>query len=318
MLNGAQQNASWLNSRILRAAIENNPGYLFLAGVCLASLTFYWVGPQLILFTGLISAAIVHTLYPKETEKWLKDHEFLFAGGAFGYLLGGIVGTLVGLWLGHFIAEKYNQALGVASQVTRVVDPVLHPLNFARDKMRSMNQWLRSLVIAEEPEQASAPMVDDPAPVNAGALVVRAPGPRPLQIRTIPELLINFNEWSKQALQEFNAQQSLSFLRLPLRIWGLRSQPAEVPSAPVLAIEHHAHINQAASQANQENNEAQIREGAIVLARAPVVSFRGVQQSNAIYRPQSPNAGCSMGMQFDIVREMHKLFSLFSPRRPGL
>lgn len=223
MQTGPEQNPrveSWLRIEAsIREASLRAQKLLPLLGICLASAAALVVGTQLILFVGGVMASGIYVLHPKETENWLKQHQFLFAGSALGYFWGGgVIGLVLGAWLGYFANQLYNQITDMANRVVVATNPFLHPIDYVGGKISALGHWLRHTVIG-----SSSLAAEQNSEVNVEYALVSSVSP----LQAPPNLHLNESLFNR--LSEFVARETN--ILIPTLSALLTQQPISSPPA---------------------------------------------------------------------------------------
>ncbi|MCS5711995.1 DUF456 domain-containing protein [Candidatus Berkiella aquae] len=75
---------------------------------------------------------------------WITNHESLLLGGSLGFFHSGPIGLVIGAWLGNYISEKVYATTRQVQHATQIVQPIVAPISFARNKLQSLWQLTKS------------------------------------------------------------------------------------------------------------------------------------------------------------------------------
>jgi hypothetical protein len=116
---------------------------LLLLCFALTTIYFAWVlgntFVHLLYFVTIGTLVSGYILFPSEFESWFDEHEAKFLGGSCGFITGGFVGLIVGIWLGYYGQKKYLEFTNKANEVKRIAEPVVAPIRYGKHLI--VNAW---------------------------------------------------------------------------------------------------------------------------------------------------------------------------------
>lgn len=144
-------------------------------------------GLQTLYLSATVAALGAYALFPEKVGNFVKNNRPLLLGGAVGFLWWGPLGMLTLGYVGHFLAEKYEQASQKAEQV-------LNTLNYAAEPVRVLQSAPRSLwnSIKDALNLSTEAPIDlhESGLASANVLQFQTPAPR-ARVEVRPSMLKN-------------------------------------------------------------------------------------------------------------------------------